>query len=252
MSRRTLLVANPSAQSGKARPRIERAQRRLRERGHDLRLLPTEPGDRTVTLVQEDIDKERWDLVVYLGGDGTFAQVAKGILAAAETPPLGMLPSGTANDQGRSFGISSHDEDLERNLDVIEAGHLTQLNVGRVGRIGRDGRVDALEQVFHSVGWAGPTRSGPEPHPSRRAGFPGGAPGGGLLRRRSGAPLPSSPALRDRFAGGWGAVGQWARVPADRPAPGAAHHHTGGLRSTLAVRGRLPVSRGQAAARSAS
>ncbi|MBW2457438.1 MAG: hypothetical protein JRI68_23225 [Deltaproteobacteria bacterium] len=153
MGRRILLVANPTAQSGKARPRIDRAARRLRERGHEVRLLPTEPGDRTVTLVKEAIDEEGWDLVVYLGGDGTFAQVAKGILAASETPPLGMLPSGTANDQGRSFGISSHLEDLERNLDIIEAGHLTQLDVGRVGRMGSDGRIDALEQVFHSVGW---------------------------------------------------------------------------------------------------
>jgi diacylglycerol kinase family enzyme len=153
MSRRYLLVANPTAQSGQAEARIARAVRRIEARGHSLRLLPTEPGDRTVTLVKEAIDGDSFDGVIYLGGDGTFAQVAKGILAAAQPLPLGMLPSGTANDQGRSFGISSHEDDLDRNLEILDAGHLTHLDVGRVGRVGADGRIDALEQVFHSVGW---------------------------------------------------------------------------------------------------
>ncbi|RLB62288.1 MAG: hypothetical protein DRI90_09405, partial [Deltaproteobacteria bacterium] len=153
MSRRYLLVANPTAQSGQAGARIAVVERRIEERGHSLCLIHTEPGDRTVTLVKEAIDREHFDGVIYLGGDGTFAQVAKGVLAASRTPPLGMLPSGTANDQGRSFGISSHEDDLDRNLDIVDAGHLTHLDVGRVGRLGRNGRVDALEQVFHSVGW---------------------------------------------------------------------------------------------------
>jgi hypothetical protein len=44
-----------------------------------------------------------------MGGDGTFSEVARGLHASgrAEDIPLAMLPTGTANDQGRSFGLSA-------------------------------------------------------------------------------------------------------------------------------------------------
>ena len=77
-------------------------------------LMGTEPEGRTVAAVKERIDAGGVDVVVYLGGDGTFAEVAKGILAARTALPLGMLPSGTANDQGLSFGIARGD--IARNV----------------------------------------------------------------------------------------------------------------------------------------
>ena len=151
---RILLVGNPTAQSGKARVRIQRSLEAMRSRGWDAQLLETLPEGRTVAALRDRLDEdEAIAIVVYLGGDGTFAEVAKGVLAARRRRPLGMMPSGTANDQGKSFGISAAPGALERNLDVIAGGHLTQLDVGKVGRIGPDGKVDALDHVFHSVGW---------------------------------------------------------------------------------------------------
>jgi len=153
MSSTYLLVGNPTAQSGKAQQRIERTLQRMRQRGMAAQFLSTQPEGRTVPLIAERLDAGGVDVVIYLGGDGTFAEVAKGILAANEPRPLGMLPSGTANDQGRSFGIKAEASALDWNLDVIEAGWQRQLDVGRVGRIGPDGRADVVEHVFHSVGW---------------------------------------------------------------------------------------------------
>jgi len=151
---RILLVGNPTAQSGKAAERIERSLTAMRARGWDAQGMNTLPEGKTVAALRERLDEDEGiAIVVYLGGDGTFAEVAKGILAAKRKRPLGMLPSGTANDQGKSFGISNSMAELERNLDVIGGGHLTQLDVGKVGRIGDDGKVDALDHVFHSVGW---------------------------------------------------------------------------------------------------
>ena len=149
-----LLVANPTAQSGRARDKIAQVQDRMEARAMAVRVLHTAPGGKTVELVQQAIDDQLdTSAVIYFGGDGTFAEVASGILAASRTLPLGMLPAGTANDQGRSFGISSDFSALDDNLRVIQAGHLTQLDVGRVGRVGPDGTIDAMRDVFHSVGW---------------------------------------------------------------------------------------------------
>lgn len=147
--RTVLLVGNPTAQSGKAEARIERARAAMVARGWKVSVQPTAPGGRTVPEVSRRLDEGDFHLAVYLGGDGTFAEVAKGILGAQVPVPLGMLPSGTANDQGKSFGISSAPEALERNLDVIEDGHLTALDVGRIERL-PDGAHDLF---FDSVGF---------------------------------------------------------------------------------------------------
>ena len=50
--------------------------------------------------------------------------------AAKERVALGMLPTGTANDQGKSFGLEALPEALERNVEVIANGHETRLDVG--------------------------------------------------------------------------------------------------------------------------
>lgn len=149
-----LLVGNPTAQSGKARERIRAALAAMQARGWDAQVLETLPAGGTVAVLADRLDDDPGiETVVYLGGDGTFAEVGKGLLKAERRRPLGMLPSGTANDQGKSFGITSKPDRLEWNLDVIEAGFQTLLDVGKVGRLGEDGRVDALDHVFHSVGF---------------------------------------------------------------------------------------------------
>ena len=148
-----LLVGNPTAHSGKAEERIQRAIDRMHERGMAVDFLATLPAGGTVAALRDRLDAHDHEVVIYLGGDGTFAEVGKGLLAAKVLRPLGMLPSGTANDQGKSFGISNRADRLDWNLDVIEAGYTVPLDVGRVARIGEDGVADALDEVFHSVGW---------------------------------------------------------------------------------------------------
>ena len=150
---KVLLVGNPTAQSGKAAKRIQRSLAAMKARGWQASVMETLPGGETVGALRQRLDDDA-DIatVVYLGGDGTFAEVAKGILAAQRLRTMGMLPSGTANDQGKSFGISSAPRALERNLDIIAAGHRTMLDVGRVGRVVGES-VEEVETFFHSVGW---------------------------------------------------------------------------------------------------
>jgi len=107
----------------------------------------------TIPRVCQAIDERPPRAALALGGDGTFAEVARGILLANERVPLGMLPAGTANDQGQSFGLTSGRAGLRRNVEVILAGHLTQLDVGRVSALGPDGKVRHHQPFFDSVGW---------------------------------------------------------------------------------------------------
>jgi len=153
MSRKYLLVGNPTARTGRARGRIDRALAKMRARGVEVHFLATAPGGATVGLVHERVDAEPFDAVIYLGGDGTFAEVAKGLIASSRSVPMGMLPSGTANDQGKSFGVSAAESALERNLDVIDEGNITNLDVGCISRLDDDNKVMDQDLFFDSCGF---------------------------------------------------------------------------------------------------
>jgi diacylglycerol kinase family enzyme len=153
---RHLLVGNPTAQSGKNAARIAEARRLLDEAGLAHRFLATAPAGGTVALVAAALADDRaLDTAVYMGGDGTFAEVAKGILASGRAAEvrLGMLPTGTANDQGKSFGLGAGEADLERNVRVLGAGHEARLDAGHL--VARDfvGAVVRDDWFFDSAGW---------------------------------------------------------------------------------------------------
>ena len=129
-----ILVANASAQSGRAAGTIARARRELDMAGIDHSFVSTLPDGGTVAEVTRAVDEGGARLVVYLGGDGTFAEVAKGILAAQARADvsLGMLPMGTANDQGKSFGLRAGADAFAANVGVIVDNYAVKLDVGRV------------------------------------------------------------------------------------------------------------------------
>jgi diacylglycerol kinase family enzyme len=150
-----LLVGNPTSRSGKAAERIEHAREVMRQKGVPHEFRSTLPDGGTVGMVAAAIQDDGFRTVVYLGGDGTFNEVARGICGSglADMVRLGMLPSGTANDQGKSFGISSSRRSIERNVDIIKAGYTTRLDAGEVTAFAWDGCEIARELFFDSVGW---------------------------------------------------------------------------------------------------
>src|SRR3954470_13050637 len=127
-----LLVGNPTAQSGKNQERIDRALALMKQAGIATELLPTLPGGRTIAAVRAALDAGSYRTVIAMGGDGTFREVGAGLYTSQrrEEVSLGMLPTGTANDQGKSFGLQADEGALVRNVDVIRAGHETELDVG--------------------------------------------------------------------------------------------------------------------------
>jgi diacylglycerol kinase family enzyme len=153
---RILLVGNPTAQSGKNAARITEARRLLDEAGLGHRFLATAPAGATVPLVAAALrDDPALDTAVYMGGDGTFAEVAKAILASGRAADvrLGMLPTGTANDQGKSFGLEAGDADLPRNVRVLGEGHGARLDAGRLRALDAAGKPVHDDWFFDSAGW---------------------------------------------------------------------------------------------------
>ncbi len=152
---RVLLVANPTAQSGRNAERIAHARALLDAAALPHTLLPTLPAGGTIPAVRDALARGAWSLVIAMGGDGTFSEVARGLHATgrAEEIPLGMLPTGTANDQGKSFGLSSDPANLARNVAVLAAGHETRLDAGRLTALDAHGTVVEQSLFFDSAGW---------------------------------------------------------------------------------------------------
>ena len=155
MSRSILLVANPTAQSGKNAARIARAEKLFASHGVTTELLATLPAGKTIDAVRDRLRAAPVETIVAMGGDGTFREVAAGVLDSglAERIPMGMLPSGTANDQGRSFGLFADDAALEHNVDVVCAAHETRLDAGRARALDDAGHELATAWFFDSLGW---------------------------------------------------------------------------------------------------
>lgn len=147
-----LLVGNPTAQSGRNRERIDRARELLdiHSLAHDF--MATLPGGATIAAVAEAARTGRYSTIVAMGGDGTFREVAAGILESGEACVLGMLPTGTANDQGRSFGMSAAPEALDRNVATLAARHIVPLDGGRLSPLGAEPGTPAT-WFFDSAGW---------------------------------------------------------------------------------------------------
>lgn len=146
-----LLVANPAAQSGKNQERIDAAVAEFAARGVEVELFSTLPEGQTVAALAAKLAAApgAYTTVVAMGGDGTFREVGAALLELdpAARPPLGMLPTGTANDQGKSFGLAATPDALARNVEVVLAGRETQLDAGIVIS---DGRRDVF---FDSLSW---------------------------------------------------------------------------------------------------
>lgn len=152
----SLLVGNPTARSGKAAAAIEAAMTGLTEARLQPEFFSTLPDGATVAALAQRLERGDVARVIYLGGDGTFAETAKGIILAREQygidTPMGMLPMGTANDQGRSFGVRSGVKALPTNIKTIAAGIEQWLDVGKVEAYDGAGELLLRDLWFDSWG----------------------------------------------------------------------------------------------------
>ncbi len=75
--------------------------------------------------------EEGFNLIVAVGGDGTWSNVADRIVASGrENVALGILASGTGNDFGRNFGMSLRNPDVA--VQTLARGVVRTVDVGRV------------------------------------------------------------------------------------------------------------------------
>lgn len=131
---RALVVVNPNATTTSERTRDVL----LAALGHDLELEVAETGHRGhARELAEQARRQRYDLIVAVGGDGTLNEVVNGVLApvASGPPPaIGIVPGGSTNVLARNLGIPENPvEATGLLLDAIRAGRRQSIGLGRLG-----------------------------------------------------------------------------------------------------------------------
>jgi diacylglycerol kinase (ATP) len=125
---RILLLVNPRSRSGAAARRIPDVLQALEAAGADVTCLEVGPTT-TADVAQLAGGFER---VVALGGDGTFACGANGVLDSGADVPLALLPAGLANNHARGFGIPTIYDDLPGAVEQVFGTGRVQMDVGRL------------------------------------------------------------------------------------------------------------------------
>lgn len=118
-----LLIVNSKSRSGKSA--LEAAVDGLRRAG--IEPVHRECGSRdelSPLIVAHGRDA---DMVVVGGGDGTLNAAAAGIVQIGK--PMGILPTGTANDLARTLEIPA---ELDGAIAVVAAGHKRRIDIGSV------------------------------------------------------------------------------------------------------------------------
>ncbi|MCG3138988.1 MAG: Diacylglycerol kinase [Phycisphaerae bacterium] len=102
------LIVNPQSGSGRRRQLIALLESALRRRGHEVRVLPTQHAGHA-TLLAAELPAEV-TAVIAVGGDGTFREVAAGLLD--RPTPLALWPAGTENLAAKHLGYRANIAEL--------------------------------------------------------------------------------------------------------------------------------------------
>jgi diacylglycerol kinase (ATP) len=101
------LIANPAAGRGRGARRLPAVREALAAVGiRDIRLTKSAGHERELAARAA---ADGIDTIVALGGDGTWGNVARGILDAGRDPRLVPIAAGTGNDFPHALGLPAHD-----------------------------------------------------------------------------------------------------------------------------------------------
>ena len=126
--KKMLFIMNPYAGQKKAAKSLAHIVEIFNRAGYEVNMYMTAgQGDGERMAVRRAKDH---DLVVCCGGDGTFNEVAAGLMESGAVVPLGYIPAGSTNDFANSLGLSL--DCVQAARDIV-SGSARQVDVGLFG-----------------------------------------------------------------------------------------------------------------------
>jgi len=129
IDRRPFVVFNPASGRGRGAKRLSTYRELLDEHLGDYSHAVTEaPGDE-YALADRAMD-DGHDLIIAVGGDGTWSHVADRIASRDEDIAFGVLPAGTGNDFARNLELSFADPAAA--VAALAAGRERKVDIGYI------------------------------------------------------------------------------------------------------------------------
>jgi len=122
--KKAVIIFNPN--SGNKRFKLDdviRCETILKNYGYESATYVTRYKSHASEIIES---LEEVDLVLSIGGDGTFNEVMSGNLKRKKRLVLSHLPVGTTNDIGAMFGLG---KDIEKNLKLILNGTVKEIDI---------------------------------------------------------------------------------------------------------------------------
>jgi diacylglycerol kinase (ATP) len=154
--RRARLLVNPSSGTQGALAQLPTVVNALENGGMQV-VVSFTSQERSTTEVAAQAARDRYDLVVAVGGDGTVSAIAHGLLGT--DTPLGIVPVGTYNNIARSLGIPA---DLDDVVEVLIHGRPWRIDSAtvngtpfmEVAGVGLDARLFPVAEEIKSGTWS--------------------------------------------------------------------------------------------------
>jgi diacylglycerol kinase (ATP) len=122
------VVFNPASGKGRGASFVAPVLAALGTNGRVEHALTAGPGDEA-RLAAEAVGRG-FRRIVAVGGDGTWSNVANGILRTGVDAKLGLVPGGTGCDLAKSLGIPPRD--IAACARIVLDGHWRAIDVGRI------------------------------------------------------------------------------------------------------------------------
>ena len=123
--RKALIILNPCAGTRQANKNFVEILETFNKGGYETTVAITQKrGDGTDFVVEKG---REYDLIVAIGGDGTFNEVMTGVLASNLEVSIGYIPAGSTNDFGSSLGLT---KDVVESAKSIVEGSIHTIDVG--------------------------------------------------------------------------------------------------------------------------
>jgi len=129
-AQRAFVIFNPASGRGRGARRMDELLELLGKHLPGVKHAATkEPGEES--LLADQALADGYGLIVAVGGDGTWSNVADRIVASGSNETVfGLLPAGTGNDFGRNFGFTG--QNAESAVRTLAEGRVMEVDVGRI------------------------------------------------------------------------------------------------------------------------
>ncbi|MDD7512144.1 MAG: YegS/Rv2252/BmrU family lipid kinase [Peptostreptococcaceae bacterium] len=123
--KKAYIIINPMAGTRQAGKHLISIVEALRKGGYESTVAPTTASGDGVDLAERAASE--YDIIIAIGGDGTFNEVASGIKKSGADIPIGYIPAGSTNDFAEALGLSTN---FVKAAEDIVTGHEKNIDTG--------------------------------------------------------------------------------------------------------------------------